>query len=89
MSNAERARVLEVLNSQRFADMAPAQVYATLLDEGVYLCSESTMYRILREKNQTGDRRRQATHLVPPVSTMGPAGPPAKTQRFESDSSTR
>ena len=62
LSNAERARVLEVLNSQRFADMAPAQVYATLLDEGVYLCSESTMYRILREKNQTGDRRRQATH---------------------------
>ncbi|MDT2006748.1 helix-turn-helix domain-containing protein [Rhodococcus opacus] len=54
LSNAERARVLEVLNSQRFADMAPAQVYAALLDEGVYLCSESTMYRILREKNQTG-----------------------------------
>ena len=62
LSAAEREHVLEVLNSERFADMAPAAVYATLLDEGVYLCSESTMYRLLRERNQTGDRRRHATH---------------------------
>jgi putative transposase len=62
LSAAERAHVLEVLNCGRFADMAPAAVYATLLDEGVYLCSESTMYRLLRERNQTGDRRRHATH---------------------------
>lgn len=51
-----------MLNGERFADMAPAAVYATLLDEGVYLCSESTMYRLLRERGQTGDRRRHATH---------------------------
>jgi putative transposase len=62
LSAAEREHVLEVLNCERFADMAPAAVHATLLDEGVYLCSESTMYRLLRERNQTGDRRRHATH---------------------------
>lgn len=62
LSVAEREHVVEVLNCERFIDMAPAAVYATLLDEGVYLCSESTMYRLLRERNQTGDRRRHATH---------------------------
>src|SRR5262245_17254753 len=62
LSVAEREHVLAVLNCGRFADMAPAAVYATLLDEGAYLCSESTMYRLLRERDQTGDRRRHATH---------------------------
>lgn len=62
LSAAERARVLAVLHSERFVDAAPATVYATLLDEGVYLCSESTMYRLLRAAGETGDRRRQATH---------------------------
>ena len=58
----EREQVLEVLHSRRFTDTAPATVYATLLDEGAYLCSESTMYRLLRERGETGDRRRHATH---------------------------
>jgi putative transposase len=62
LSAAAREHVLAVLNCERFADMAPAAVYATLLDEGTYLCSESTMYRLLRERDQTGDRRRHATH---------------------------
>ena len=62
LSAAEREHVLAVLNCERFADMAPAAVYATLLDEGTYLCSESTMYRLLRERDQTGDRRRHAIH---------------------------
>lgn len=62
LSDAERARVLEVLHGERFADTAPATVYATLLDEGTYLCSESTMYRLLRERGETRERRRQATH---------------------------
>lgn len=53
---AEREHVLAVLNCERFVDMAPAAVYATLLDEGTHLCSESTMYRLLRERGQTGDR---------------------------------
>ncbi len=43
LSEAERAEVRSVLNSDRFMDSAPAQVYATLLDEGRYLCSERTM----------------------------------------------
>ena len=62
LTDVERAKVVEVLHSERFADAAPATVYATLLDEGTYLCSESTMYRLLRERGETGDRRRHATH---------------------------
>jgi putative transposase len=62
LSTAERQAVLEVLHSDRFVDMAPAEVYATLLDEGVYLCSEATMYRLLREQGEVRERRRQATH---------------------------
>ena len=48
LSDAEAAQVLEVLRSERFVDSPPAQVWAELLDEGTYLCSESTMYRLLR-----------------------------------------
>jgi putative transposase len=59
---AERHQVLDVLHDERFWDAAPASVYATLLDEGVYLCSVSTMYRLLRTHGETGDRRRHATH---------------------------
>jgi putative transposase len=54
--------VLEVLHAERFWDAAPATVYATLLDEGSYLCSTSTVYRLLRAQGETGDRRRHATH---------------------------
>ncbi|MGH3884776.1 MAG: IS3 family transposase [Pseudonocardiaceae bacterium] len=62
LSAAEQARVLEVLHAERFVDQAPASVWATLLDEGSYLCSISTMYRLLRARGETGDRRRRATH---------------------------
>ena len=48
--------------SPRFADRAPAEVYATLLDEGVYLCSERTMYRILAENRAVRERRAQRSH---------------------------
>jgi putative transposase len=51
-----------VLRGPRFVDMAPAAIWATLLDEGVYLCSESTMYRLLRRHGEVRERRRQATH---------------------------
>lgn len=51
-------RVVQVLCSQRFVDLAPAQVYATLLDEGVYLCSERQMYRILAARGLVRERRR-------------------------------
>ena len=62
LSPAERQQVLDVLHAERFWDQAPASVYATLLDEGVYLCSIATMYRLLRAHGETGDRRRHATH---------------------------
>jgi putative transposase len=61
----ERRAVRGVLASPRFIDRAPAQAWATLLDEGTYLASEATMYRLLREDATDGrvrDRRRQATH---------------------------
>ena len=52
LSEEERAQIREVLNSERFADCSPREVYATLLDEGCYLCSWPTMYRILREAHE-------------------------------------
>jgi putative transposase len=62
LSEDERARILAVLGSPEFADKSPGQVYTILLDRGVYLCSEASMYRLLRERGQSGDRRAQATH---------------------------
>jgi len=59
---AEQAVVLAELHSERFVDQAPATVYATLLDEGRYLCSVATMYRLLRADGEVHERRRQATH---------------------------
>jgi putative transposase len=58
----ERTRVFSLLNADRFADRAPAQVYATLLDEGTFVCSIPTMYRILREHRLVRDRRNQRRH---------------------------
>ena len=62
LSEAERADVLEQLHSERFVDASPAQVYATLLDEGTYLASERTMYRILAAQGESGERRDQLRH---------------------------
>ena len=62
LSPLERQRILDVLHSERFVDLAPAEVWATLLDEGVYLGSQSTFYRLLRAGSGAGERRRQATH---------------------------
>jgi putative transposase len=62
LSEEETAQVLHRLNSEEFADKAPAQIGAILLDQGTYLCSESSMYRILRAHSQVRERRRQATH---------------------------
>lgn len=58
----ESANVLAVLNSERFADKAPRQVYAELLDEGVYHCAPRTMYRILAANEQVRERRDQLRH---------------------------
>jgi len=58
----ERAEVRAVLNSERFMDHAPRQVYAALLDEGRYLASVSTMYRVLREHDEVRERRHMRRH---------------------------
>lgn len=58
----EEALILETLNSERFIDQAPEQIYATLLSEGTYLGSVSAMYRLLRREKQVAERRRQARH---------------------------
>jgi putative transposase len=62
LTAGERDAVREALRSARFVDRAPAQAWATLLDEGTYLASEATMYRILREHGEVRERRRQAVH---------------------------
>ena len=71
----EKARVLEVLDSERFVDEPVRQVYAQLLDDEVYLCSPRTMYRILTEADQVCDRRRQRRHptyVRPELVATGP-----------------
>jgi putative transposase len=75
LSPAERAEVRAVLNSERFADCAPREVYATLLDEGTYLCSWSTMYRSLREADEVKRRRdqvRQGAYAKPELLATHP-----------------
>jgi putative transposase len=62
LSADEQAAVLEVLHSPRFQDAAPAAVYATLLDEGTYLASERTMYRLLAAEGEARPRRDQLVH---------------------------
>ena len=75
LSEAERAEVLDVLHQERFVDQAPASIYANLLDEGRYLCSVPTMYRVLGAENEVHERRRQATHpamVKPELLATGP-----------------
>jgi putative transposase len=64
LSEAERQEVCQTLNSPRFQDCAPREVYAQLLDEGKYLCSLRTMYRILDEQDEVRERRNQLRHPV-------------------------
>jgi putative transposase len=62
LTPAERQQLLEVLHQPRFCDLPPTQVWARLLDDGVYLASISTMYRLLGAHGESRDRRRQRTH---------------------------
>jgi len=64
LSSAERQGVLDVLHEPRFVDLAPAQVHAQLLDEGRYVCSERTMYRILAANHEVKERRNQLRRPV-------------------------
>jgi putative transposase len=75
LSGAERAEVRAVLNSERFQDCAPREVYATLLDEGAYRCGWRTMYRILSEQGELRERRNQLRHPAyarPELLATGP-----------------
>jgi putative transposase len=75
LSLAERTRVLATLDSEEFVDQPPLQVYATLLARGEYLCSVSSMYRILAQAGQVSERRRLARHparVVPELVATGP-----------------
>ena len=85
----EADAVIEVLNSERFCDQAPAQVWATLLGEGTYLASVSTMYRLLRARAQVRERRAQARRpalvkpeLVATGRTKCGAGTSSATRRL-------
>jgi putative transposase len=75
LAPAERAAILGALHSERFADTAPAEVWATLLDEGTYLGSLSTFCRLLRRAGEIRERRPQATHpaaVKPELIATGP-----------------
>jgi putative transposase len=75
LTRAERQAILAALHSVRFADLAPDEVWAVLLDEGTYLGSVSTYYRVLREAGESRERRRQATHpaaVKPELVATGP-----------------
>lgn len=75
LSGDERAQVLETLNSERFADQAPSEVHATLLDEGRYQCSVRTMYRILEQSTGVRERRDQLRHPHFPKPELRAAAP--------------
>ena len=62
LSAAQQQAVLDLLHAPRFADQAPAEIYASLLDEGVYHCSVRTMYRILGQNGEVRERRAQLRH---------------------------
>jgi len=75
LTDDETKAIVDVLTSERFCDQAPAQVWATLLDEGTYLASISTMYRLLRQHSMVRERRRQArrpAHVKPELVATGP-----------------
>ena len=75
LCEVERERVLDTLGGERFVDRSPAEVVATLLDEGQYLCSERTMYRILAANQPVRERRNQLTHphyTKPELVATGP-----------------
>jgi putative transposase len=75
LTPAETEAVRQILNSERFVDQAPRQVYATLLDEETYLCHWRTMYRILEAHQEVTERRNQRQHppaAKPQLETTGP-----------------
>lgn len=64
LSFAEQENVVNLLNSEQYEDMPPPQIYSSLLDKGVFVASVSTMYRLLRNRNEVKERRNQLVHPV-------------------------
>jgi putative transposase len=62
LSCEEKQQVLDLLHSERFVDKTPYDVFNTLIDEGTYHCSPRTMYRVLKQQDETTDRRQQRSH---------------------------
>jgi putative transposase len=75
LSAVERLEILAVLDAPRFVDLPPIQIWTMLLDEGIYLCSISTLYRILAEHAQLVERRRIARHPARTVPELVATGP--------------
>jgi putative transposase len=75
LSDEERAAVLRQLHAERFVDASPAAVYATLLDEGTYVASERTMYRLLAVNQEVRERRAQLRHPAYARPELLAAGP--------------
>jgi putative transposase len=75
LTTQERKAVINTLNSDQFADQPPKEVYQRLLENGQYLCSVSTMYRLLRERGESGERRDQRPaqhHAIPRLLATQP-----------------
>jgi len=75
LTATQRLAVSDLLREPQFVDLAPAEIYATLLDQGTYHCSIRTMYRILDDNGEVRERRRQARHPVyqkPELLAEGP-----------------
>lgn len=75
LSEAEQQAILAVLHSPRFQDLPPREVYATLLDEQVYLCHWRTMYRLLDAQGESVERRRQRKHVQHAIPRLVARGP--------------
>lgn len=75
LSPVERQAVLDTLHEERFRDLPPAEVHATLLGEGKYLASERTMYRVLASQNEVRERRNQLAHPPPVKPELIATGP--------------
>jgi putative transposase len=74
LSSEERKRILDILNSDRFCDQTPREIYATLLDEGVYYAHWRSFYRLLKEHRQVRERR-QAVRTPQPIPQLTSTAP--------------
>ena len=75
LTTEERETVMDTLNSEQFVDQPPKEVYQRLLESGKYMCSVSTMYRLQRERGESGERRQQRAaqhHAIPRLLATSP-----------------